>query len=323
MKQIKTWVLACAGMVLATCAMAQGYPNRPVRLIVPAGPGSVSDILARSLAQDLPAVLGQSVVVENRAGASGFIGAEAGARAAPDGYTLFMGTAGIMTINPHLHARMPYDPVRSFTPVALVASMPNVLVVSPTALPVRTVAELVAHARSGGNRLSYGTFGTGSTPHLTMALFALQRNLELEQVPYRSSPQALNDLMSGNLSMMFDTLGTVLPLVSAGTLRALAVSSRTRSTALPEVPTMEESGFPGFEVIPWYGLYVPAGTDPEVVRRLTGDVVQMLGRPEVRQRLAGLGLDAGTVSGPAFGEFERAERDRWGEVIRAANIRIE
>ena len=313
--------LALASAILATPAASRDYPSRPVRVIVAAGPGSISDLIVRTLSLDLGGALGQPVVVENRTGASGFLAAETAARAAPDGHTVFLSTAGIMTINPHLHTRMPYDPVRSFVPVALLASMPNVLVVNPAALPVTTPADLVERARAAPAHLTYGTFGSGSTPHLTALLFSQARDLALEQVPYRASPLALNDLLGGNLSFMFDTIGTILPLVQAGSLRALAVTTRVRSAVLPNVPTMEEAGFPGFEVMPWYGFHLPAGTDPAIVARLTQETTRLLATPGVAERFAALGLDVGNLSGPRFAEFERAERDRWGGVIRAAGLK--
>ncbi len=315
------WIAAALMIACAAPAMAQTYPNRPVRVIVAAGPGSVSDVIARTVAPDLGTALGGSVIIENRTGASGFLAAETSARAAPDGHTIFLSTAGIMTINPHLHARLPYDPVRGFIPVALLASMPNVLVVNPAALPVRSPADLVDRARREPGRLTYGTFGSGSTPHLTALLFAGARDIALEQVPYRSSPLALNDLLGGNLSLMFDTVGSVLPLVQAGNLRALAVTTRVRSAVLPDVPTMEEAGFPGFEVMPWYGFHLPTGTDPAIVARLLAETTRVLASPAIVERFAALGLDVGALTGERFAAFETAERERWGRVIGTAGLR--
>ena len=311
-----------AAMLVSHTALAQAWPNRPVRLLVPFAAGAgINDIMARLVGQHLGAGLGQPVVIENRAGAGGIAGTEAAAKAAPDGTTFLMTNVSLVT-SAYLYPKLPYDPQKDFVPVTLVATSPLMLVVHPT-VPAKSVQELVAFARANPGRLNFGSGGVGSTPHLAVELFKSAAGFDAVHVPYKGGAPALNDLVGGQLSFMIENVPGTMPFVKAGKLRALAVTSAERSPLEPALPTMAESGVPGYEVVGWQGLFAVTGTPPEIVARLQAEVAKLLRLPEVRERLAALGAEPVGSTPAEFGAFVRAENARWGRVIREKGIRSE
>jgi len=311
-------VLACCALV-ALPAYAQDYPRRPVRLIVPFPPGGGNDIVARAVAQELGKSLGQQLVVDNRAGAGGAIGAELAARSPADGYTLFLGGVGSHVVNPSLQAKLAYDPIRDFAPVTLIASAPSVLVVNPS-LQATSVAEFTALAKANPGKLNYASNGNGSSAQLAAVLYESMAGVRMVHVPYNGVAPALVDLMSGEVQLMFGTLVAILPHIKAGRLRALAVTGRNRTALLPEVP---ESGLPGYEAGSWYGILAPAGTPSAIVARLNAEINNAIRQPEVRERLAAEGAE---VIGGTPGDFAshiKAELSRMGKLMREAGIRME
>jgi tripartite-type tricarboxylate transporter receptor subunit TctC len=303
----------------AIAAQAQTYPSRPLHLVVPFPPGGSTDILARVLAQKLSEGLAQPVVIDNRPGAGGSIGAEAAAKAAPDGYTLMMGHLGTLAVNAAIYKQLPYDPVKSFAPVSLMAIVPSVLVVN-NALPVSSAAELIAYAKKNPGKLAYGSAGNGSTSHLTTEYFKLATGTDILHVPYKGVGPMLTDLVSGQISVGLNGAPAVMPHVNSGRLRALAVSSLTRLPSLPNVPTLDEAGVKGFEANGWYGIVVPAGTARAIVLRLNAGIHRAMDTPELRARLDAEGAIPAADSPEAFAAFIAAEIARWGAVLKRAGI---
>ena len=314
-------LLACL-CVAATLASAQGYPSRPLKLVVPFPPGGSTDIFARPVAQKLSEALKQQVVVENRGGAGGTIGADAVAKAAPDGYTLLMGHIGTLAVAPSLYPRLPYDPATSFAPVSLVATVANVMVVNP-ALPVKTVAEFIDYAARNPGKLSYGSGGNGSAAHIAVELFKLRTGARIEHIPYRGTAPSVTDLIAGQVAMTMTGVPPVIEFIRNGRLRALGVSSRQRLDALPGVPTIDEAGVKDFEATQWYGIVVPAGTPPAIVARLNAELRTILAAPEMRERLAAQGAIAEPSTPEQFAARIATERVRWREVVEAAKIQPE
>ena len=318
-------VLAVAAMATAPGAIAQGaaaYPAKPVRLVVPFPPGGTTDILARAVAQKLSESWGQQVIVDNRPGAGGNIGSDLVAKAAPDGYTLLMGTVGTHAINPSLYTKMPYDHVKDFAPVILVAGVPNVLVVTPS-LPVNSVKELIAYAKENPDKLNFASSGNGTSIHLSGELFRTMTGVQITHVPYKGSAPALADLMGGQVQLMFDNLPSSLQFIKAGKLRALAVTSSTRSAALPDVPTLAESGLPGFEASSWFGVLAPAGTPPETVARINGAIDAWLSSPEAKDKLISQGAIAAGGTPDAFARHIAAETAKWAKVVKASGAHVD
>ena len=312
--------LFTTAIALATVpASAQPYPAKPIRVVVPFPAGGNADIFARAFAQKLGEAWKQIPIVDNRAGAAGIIGTQFVAKAPADGYTLLFGTTGTHTTNPAVYAKLPYDPVRDFAPVSNFADSPFLLVVHPS-IPVRTLQQLVTLAKSRPGQLDYASFGTGSSAHLAGEMLRTMAGINIIHVAYKGGPPAVNDLVGGHVSLMFNSLPAVLPLVKADRLRALAVASAKRSPALPELPTFAESGLPGFEAGSWYGLLAPAGTPREAITKLHAETVQMLALPDIRQRLAAEGADAIGNSPEEFAAQIRRDIERWEKVARAANI---
>ena len=297
------------------------FPSKPVRIVVPFAPGGSTDIVARYLAEKLTAILGQSVVVDNRPGAGGNIGAESVARAAPDGHTLLMATTGVMAINQSLYKNMGYDPAKDLEPVSYVASITNVLAV-PIELPAASVQELIALGRAQPGKLSFASSGAGSSTHLSSELFKSMAGIDLLHVPYKGSSQALTDLMAGRVSMIIDNMPSALPFIKAGRLRALGVSGSKRSPALPDLPTIAEAGLRGYESLSWTGIAVPAGTPKELVARLNREISAVLAQPDMRQKLADAGADAVGGAPELFAEHIRAEREKWSRLIKERGITI-
>lgn len=312
-----TGALACA-----PTACAQTLAGKSIRLLVPFPAGGPTDIVARPLAQLLGEALGANVIIDNRGGAGGSVGAEAVAKAAPDGLTLLMATVGTHAINPALYKKLGYDPVRDFTPLALVAAAPLAIVVHPS-LAADSIPSLVALARRTPGKLAYGTAGNGTPGHLTGVMFRSATGIELQHVPYKGSAPALTDLLGGQIQMMFDPLQSVLPHVAAGKLRALGVSGAARSGVLPQVPTVAESGFPGFESTAWWGVYAPANLPPPLLTILAGEIEKIALGSAMREKLAPLGVAPRALSGTAFIEFQRAEAAKWGKAVRDSGASLD
>ncbi|GAD24828.1 tripartite tricarboxylate transporter substrate binding protein [Acidovorax sp. MR-S7] len=316
-------VLALACALCGVHAPAAGYPGgKPIRIIVPTGAGSSTDVLARELAQRLAERIKNPVVVENRTGAGGGIGAQAVASAPADGHTLLMGTIGVLAINEHLYARIPYDVERQFVPVVEVARVPNLLLVNPS-LPVRTLPELIAYAQTNAGRLNFGSSGNGTSPHLAGEMLKHRAGITATHVPYRGGPEAITDLLAGNLQFMFYHVTGALPYLKDGRLRAIALASPQRDPLLPGLPTFADAGMADFDVTAWVGLMAPRGTPAQAIRRLNSESSALLAQPEVRQRYRELGADAAGGTPEAFGSHIRAESAKWGALIRQAGIRLD
>jgi tripartite-type tricarboxylate transporter receptor subunit TctC len=315
----RTLLLGAAALCVTVAVRAQAWPGRPIRLVVPFTPGGSSDILARAIGQKLTEALGQPVVIDNVPGAGGSLGADKVAKAAPDGYTLLMGHIGTLAVNPLIYPRLPYDPVQGFAPVAWVANVPNVLVVHPS-VPARTLRELITLARSKPGLLNYGSGGNGSAAHLATEYLKLQSGTFIVHVPYRGTAPAVTDLVAGQIQLLFTGGPAVIPFVKSGQLRALAVSSTRRLEALPEVPTVAESGYPGFEADQWYGVVAPAGTPADIVGRLNVLINQALGSAELKARLQSEGAIAMPSTSEAWGRHIAREIERWRPVVKAGNI---
>ena len=318
----RCWAIAALLAVFAQNAFAQAYPTHSIRLVVPFPAGGTTDILARAAAQKLSESLGQAVVVDKRPGAAGNIGADLVAKSAPDGYTLLMGTVGTHAINPGLYAKMPYDHVKDFVPVVLVAGVPNVLAVYP-AFPVNSVAELIALAKSKPGTINFASSGSGTSIHLSGELFKTMAGVDMTHIPYKGSSPALTDLMGGQVQIMFDNLPSSLPLIKAGKLRAIAVTSLKRAPALPDVPTISESGLPGFEASSWFGVLAPAGTPAPIVAKLNADVNKWLQSPEAREQLLAQGANAAGGTPEQFAAHIRAETEKWAKVVKASGAKAD
>ncbi|KQP21945.1 tripartite tricarboxylate transporter substrate binding protein [Pseudorhodoferax sp. Leaf267] len=312
---------ALALMGLGAPALAQGFPDKPLRILVGASPGGGTDILARVLADKLAPALKQSVVVENRPGASNTIAAELAARAAPDGSTLLLATNTAQAVAPHM-LKLKYDPLKDLQPIGLVAVMPNVLVVASSA-PYRSVKEVQAALAARPGEMKYASSGIGSTQHIGGEAFGLATGTRAIHVPYKGSAQAHVDIIGGSVDLMFDSTSSAMTQIRGGKLRALAVSSPTRSPEMPDVPTLAELGIQGADVSTWYGLYVTAGTPRAAVERLTAELTHALQLPDVQARIKALGGELGTLTGERFAEMNRNEYEHYGRLVRGANIKAE
>lgn len=318
MHRITKILMVAIAMVAGTAAWAQQYPDRPIHLVVPYPPGGSADVLARLLGQKLAERLGQSVIVENKAGAGTAIGARAVATSTSDGYTLLMGTVSSHAINPAMN-NVGYDPVADFTPITRLASIQFVLIANP-AVPVSNLADMVRLAKEKPRSLSYSSAGPGTSNHLAGELFSSAANVELLHVPYRGSSPALQDLVGGQVDLMFDLLATAEKYVNAGKVKALAVTGVHRSELLPNVPTVAESGYPGFEVNAWFGLFAPSGVPRTVVDKLNAHTVAVIATPEFQERLRGMGAVPETGTASAFAAFVRSESDKWGGVVKRIGL---
>ncbi len=316
-----TLIGAAMAVVTLTASAQQPFPHRAIRLIVPSLPGGGTDITARLIAPKMSEVLGQQVVVENRAGAASMIGSEAVARAAPDGHTLLMGIA-TLTINPHIQRKMPFDVVKDLTPVSQAVILPNVLITHPS-VPAKTVKELIAFARAHPDQLNYASAGVGSNIHLTMALFLNMAKIKIVHVPYKGSGGAMVDLLSGQVTTMTTTTLSAMPFVRSNRLRALGVTAAKRSVALPNVPTIAEAALPGYEAVQWYGVLAPAGTPRDVVGKLHAAVVRALQEAPVRERLLVDGAEPVGNTPDEFAAIIRNDLVKWGKVIKDAGITAE
>ena len=321
MKGLVRLTLAVVTCMAAATAFAQAFPARPVRIIVPFPAGGTTDILARQISAELAARWGQPVIVDNKGGASGTIGSEMLVQSAPDGHTLML-TATHHVINPGLYKKLKYDTRTDFTPIALIASVPNVLLVNP-ALPVMSVQELIKYAKDKPGTLSFGSTGIGGANHLAGELFKFSTGIEALHIPYKGAAPAMNDLLGGQIPVMFDSVPTVIQHVKSGKLRALGVTSMTRSASLPEVPTIDESGVKGFEATAWFGMYAPGGLPAEVTARLSADLQAVLKSDAVRESFAKYGVEPGTPPQAQFAAFYAAELDKWARVIERAGVKQE
>jgi tripartite-type tricarboxylate transporter receptor subunit TctC len=311
------FLVSCA---FAAVAIAQPYPSRPLRMIVPFPPGGVTDVMSRAVAARLSSEIGQPVVVENRAGASGIIGAEAAAKAPADGYTLLMGNISTLAVNAATFAKLPYDPVASFAPVSMVAIQPLLIAVHPS-VPVQSLPELVSLAKSKPGELSYGT--AGSSIHLAVEFFSTAAGIRMNHVPYKGSAPAITDLIGGQLQVLFDPFSTLYPQVRAGKARGLAVTTERRSSVAPELSTVSELGFKGFDVSSWQGIVVPVATPKDLVDRLHRDTVKVLASADIKEQFAKHGAEPAPTTPEKFGEYIRAEIARWQKVGREAGVKPE
>ena len=314
-------LLAAALCVAALPALSQGYPNKPVKVVVPFPAGGPTDVLTRVLADKMGAQLGQPVVVENKPGAGGSIGADFVAKSAPDGYTLVMATASTHSIGPYL-GKLPYDPVKDFTPIVWVGNATNVLVVSNN-VPASNVKELIELARKDPGRLNYATSGIGTISHLTSELFASMAGVKLTHVPYKGTQQSIPDVMSGQVAILFDNIMTAMPNVKAGKVKALGISSPKRSALVPELPTVAEAGLPGFQSLVWFGLLGPAGTPKAVVDRVNAELNKALLLPEIQARFVQVGFEPAGGTSADFARTMERDAAKWSKVIKDAGVKPE
>ena len=324
MKLLATLVLGCAAALpLLPSAHADAFPDKPITLVVPFPPGGPTDAMARTLAAEMKDRLGQPMIVENRAGAGGNIGAEYVARAAADGQTLLFGTSGPLAINASLYRKIGYDPVKSFAPVIQVGHLPNILVVNPS-VPARNVKELVAYAKAHPGKLSYASSGNGASSHLAGVLFNSSADVDLQHIPYKGTGPALNDLLGGQVSMSFTDVLTALPYVKAGKLRALGITTAARSQALPDLPTVAEQGVPGYDVSVFFGIVAPAGTPADRVAKLNQAFVEVLATPKVKALFAAQGLEPAPASTPEqLGKFIGTQMARWSTVVKQSGAQLD
>ena len=324
----RAWVAAlCLGLGVA--AQADTWPNKPVRIIVPFAPGGTTDILARAVAPELSKAFGQTFFVENKAGAGGNLGAEAVAKSPGDGYTLLMGTVGTHGINRALYDKLPYDPIKDFVPITLVAGVPNVMVVNADKAKERninSVADFIAYAKAHPGQLNMASSGNGTSIHLAGELFKSMSGTFMVHFPYKGSGPALLDLMGGSTDVMFDNLPSAMPLIKSGKLKALAVTSAQRSGALPDLPTVEQAGGPalkGYEASSWFGLLAPAGTPLDVVNRIQQEVTKSLSTPAIKEKMLAQGAIPGGITSAEFAKFIDAEHKKWAQVVKASGAKVD
>ena len=321
---LKPFLLLFAALAagMAHQAGAQGYPAHPVRIVIPYPPGGTADLLARVLGQKLGETLGQGFVIENRGGAGGNLAAEAVARATPDGYTLLMANAPVLAVNPSLYDKVPFDPVRDFAPVSLVANVPLLLVTHPS-FPPKSVSELIALAKAQNGKMNYASAGGGSTTYLATELFKSMAGVQMLAIPYKGSGPALAALVAGEVPVMFELFPSALGHVKGGRIRAIAVTSAARSPLMPELPTVAEAGLPGYEIASWFGIVAPAGTPGEIVMRLNAEIVRLINTPEMRARLATLGAEPRPGTPEQFAQLIPLEIRKWAKVIKESGARVE
>ena len=317
-------VMAVAGSIVGPGALAQeNYPNRPVRFVVPFTPAGTTDILARVIGEKLSASLGQQFVIENRAGAGGNVGSASVATAPPDGYTILMGTVSTHGINPTLYANQGFDALRDFTSVAFAAAVPNVMIVNPKNVKAKTVQEFIAEAKATPRKLSFASSGSGTSIHLSGELFKSLAKIEMVHVPYRGSGPALTDMLSGQVDVMFDNMPSCIEHVRAGSLRAIAVTSAKRSPALPDTPTIAESGLPDFEATSWFAVFAPAKTPRPIVEKLNAEIRKAIDSPELKARWEQLGGEARQMSPAEMDAFVKAEIEKWAAVVKTSGAKVE
>ena len=315
-------LFAALAFAISATAQAQAWPSKPIRYIVIFAPGGTTDILARMIAPKLSDALGQPVVVENRPGAGGNLGAEMLAKAAPDGYTIGSGTVSSHAINATLYSKLPYDPDKDFAPITMLATLPNMLVVHPS-LGVNNVAELIALLKANPNKYSFGSAGNGTSQHMSGEMFKTMTGTSMQHIPYKGSGPMIPDLLAGTISMSFENITTAYPPVKQGRLKALAVTTSKRSFVAPEVPTMAEAGLTGYDITSWQALFAPAGVPKEIIARLHAETAKALRAPDVAKRLADLGLDAGGIAPEELAAIIRNDIPRLGKVVRDSGARVD
>ena len=313
-------LLLCAA--LAPPAWAQPFPSKPVKLVIPFPPGGSLDNVGRLLAQKISESWGQQVVIENKPGAGGNIGADAVAKSPPDGYTVVMGALSTHAVNPSLYATMPYDAVKDFSPLSLVAITPNVLIVK-TATPIASVKDLVAYAKSHPGKTNFGSGSNGSAGHLAGELFKIETGTDVMHIPYKGGAPALAALLAGDTQFMFDNLANAMAQVKGGTVRAIAVTTAQRSKLVPDLPTMAEGGLAGFDISTWFGLMAPAGTPPDVVARWNAEIVKALNAPDVREKMLAQGAEPAPMSPQEFAAFIAKERDKYAKIVKASGAKVD
>jgi tripartite-type tricarboxylate transporter receptor subunit TctC len=321
MKNILKLSLSILALIFAATASAQSFPTKPIKIIVPFPAGGTVDFFARVISTKLSEALGQSVLVENRAGAGGNIAAEAVAKAAPDGYTLLMGSE-IIAINTSLYSKIGYDPVKDLAPITLVGTVPNILIVHP-GLPVNSVNDLIALAKKTPGKISFASTGQGTSTHLSSELFKLMANIDMLHIPYKGGPPAIADLISGQVNMMFINMPTGITHVRSGKAKIIAVSSIKRVSQLPDVPTVDQAGVKGFETSAWSGLYAPAGTPADIINRLNAEVVKILKQPSVREQLMAQGAEPVGDTPEEFSRFTLAEISKWAKIIKISGAKVD
>lgn len=322
---MKLFGAALAAIVVGLCpasSWAQAYPTKPIRLVAPSTPGDAPDVIARMVADKLSTALGQTVVVENRPGAGGVVGSEAVAKSAPDGYTLIMGNAGSHGINAAVYSKLPYDIQRDFVPVSQVAVAPNVMVINPD-VPAKTVAEFIAYAKSQPGKLSYASGGNGSSAHMSMELFKAMAGVDLTHVPYKGSSPALTDVAGGQVAAFIGNMPPTVPLIKAGKLRPLAVTTTKRSALMPELPTIAEAGLPGYETVAWFGVFAPAGTPPDVVNKLSAEIGKIARSPEMREKLVAMGAEPVGGTPEEFKAVVDRDIAKWKPLAQKVGIKVD
>ena len=319
MKILARIALSCA-LALPLAAAAQSFPTKPIRIIVPFAPGGATDVLARLFGGEMQKSFGQSVVVENKPGAGGNIGAEAGAKAAPDGYTLTLVAHGFMSVNPHVYKSLGYDSIRDFAPVTQLVTAPLLFVTNPNALPAKNLREILDYAKANPGKLVIGNGGSGTAQHLAGELFSSMANVNVVHVPYKGSAPATTDLLGGQTHAMLDNMVTLIPHVKSGKLRAIAVSTPQRVATFPEVPTISEAGVPGYDAGTWYGVCAPGGTPADVVSKLNAELVRAMKQPEVSAKIAEMGLIAVGSTPAEFAQFIRQQREMAGKLVKQAGL---
>ena len=322
MKRITTLLAGLAFASLAGVSHAQAWPSKQIRWIVPFAPGGTTDILARTIAEKLTPALGKPVIVENNPGAGGSVGATQTAKAAPDGYTIMGGTISTHAINASLYKKLPYDPVKDFVPITLIARVPNLLVVNPE-VPAKNVKELIALLKANPGKYTFASSGNGTSQHLSGELFKSMAGVDMQHIPYKGSPPALQDVVGGQVTMTFDNITTAWPLAKAGKLRPLAVTTAKRSPIAPDVPTLAESGLAGYEVGSWQGVFAPAGTPPDVVKRLNTEIVKIINMPDVRAKLEALGAEPVGNSSDEFATIVKSEVAKWAKVVKESGAHVD
>ena len=315
-------IALAATATLPLGAAAQNYPTKPITIVVPFAAGGTTDILARLVGQHLSTELGQPVVVENKAGAGGNIGAAFAAKAAADGHTLFMGTVGTHAINASLYKKLPYDPIKDFAPLTRVAMVPNLLVAHPSQ-PFKTVQEMIAYAKANPGKINFGSPGNGASPHLSGELFKSMTKVDMVHVPYKGSAPAVSDLLGGQISIMFDNLPSVIPHVRSGKLRAIAISTAKRSADLPDVPTIAEAGVPGYEATSWFGMFAPAATPKPVLDKISAALGKVLANAEVKKKIDDQGGEPANETPAQFADFIQKESLKWGKVVKESGASLD
>ena len=315
-------LLAVVVFGLSTSAFAQTWPAKPIKWIVPFAPGGTTDILARTIGEKLTVALGQPVIIENKPGAGGGVGADFTAKAPPDGYTIMGGTISTHAINASLYKSLPYDPVKDFVPITLIARVPNMLVINPD-IPAKNVAELITLLKANPGKYSFASSGNGTSQHLSGELFKSMAGVDMQHIPYKGSPPALQDVVGGQVAMTFDNITTAWPLAKGGKLRALAVTTAKRSAVAPDVPTLSESGLAGYEVGSWQGVFAPAGTPPAIVKRLNAEIVKIINMPDVKEKLIGLGAEPVGNTSEEFAALVKTEVAKWAEVVKQSGAKVD